>query len=190
MYELLVLSLLMDFPLHAYLMADIANAILGPWERISRGTLSTLVARLDREGLITAADPATVPFPSRRAATAWAITSAGRERFERLMLDTDGNPGVYSRHFHIKALHLHLLTLEDQRSLLDHYIGYCQTALRYTQAEAHDMATNPMKQRHTPEPLRRVALDLMSLQAEEWRLEIVWARSLRARLTAENGDAQ
>ncbi len=42
MYELLVLALLMHWPLHAYLIAEIANHILGPWERISRGTLSSL----------------------------------------------------------------------------------------------------------------------------------------------------
>lgn len=44
MYELLVLSLLMHFPLHAYLIAK----IISPWEKISRGTLSTLLSRLER----------------------------------------------------------------------------------------------------------------------------------------------
>ena len=188
MYELLVLSLLMTFPLHAYLMADIANAILGPWERISRGTLSTLVARLERDGLIAAADPSDVPFPSERASTAWAITPAGRARFRRLMLDTTTNPGAYTRRFHIKALNLHLLPPDEQLSLLDHYIGYCQTGLRYLEREAHDMGANPAKRRHTPEELGRVALSLMALQNEEWRLEVAWARELRERVVAARGE--
>lgn len=43
MYELLVLSLLMHWPLHAYKIARIANNIIGPEEQISRGTLSSLL---------------------------------------------------------------------------------------------------------------------------------------------------
>jgi DNA-binding PadR family transcriptional regulator len=182
-YELLVLSLLMDWPLHAYLIADIANAILGPWERISRGTLSTLLARLQREGYIAFADPAEVPFPSKRPSKVFAITPAGHDRFERLMLDITSNPGTYRRLFRIKALHLHLLAPEDRLSLVDHYIGYCQTGMRYVQTEAQDMETNPEKRQHTPAALRSVALDLMALEAQEWRLEIEWARRLRERIT-------
>ena len=181
MYELLVLSLLMDWPLHAYLIADIANAILGPWERISRGTLSTLLGRLQRDGYIAFANPAEVPFPSRRPSKVFAITIAGRDRFERLMLDITSNPGTYRRLFRVKALHLHLLAPEDQLSLVDHYIGYCQAGMRYVQAEARDMETNPEKRQHTPPALQAVALDLMALEAQEWRLEIEWARRLRER---------
>ncbi len=83
MYELLVLALLMHWPLYAYLIADIANHILGPWERISRGTLSSLLTRLEQAGLIAPADPAQVPFPSDRPTRVFAITPAGRERFHQ-----------------------------------------------------------------------------------------------------------
>src|SRR6266571_1833279 len=70
MYELLVLALLMHWPLYAYLIAEIANHILGPWERISRGTLSSLLTKLEQAGLITPADPAQVPFPTDRVSDA------------------------------------------------------------------------------------------------------------------------
>ena len=88
MYELLVLSLLMHWPLYAYLVAEISNHILGPWERISRGTLSSLLARLEKEGLIALADQSEVPFPSDRPSKVFAITPAGRQRFYQLMMDT------------------------------------------------------------------------------------------------------
>src|SRR5262249_29754076 len=55
MYELLVLSLLMHWPLHAYRIAKISNDIVGPEERISTGTLSTLIGKLTHAGLITPA---------------------------------------------------------------------------------------------------------------------------------------
>src|SRR5262249_4082350 len=85
MYELLVLSLLMHWPLHAYRIAKIANDIVGPEERISTGTLSTLIGKLTHAGLITAADATMTPFPSDRASQVLAITPAGRERFLDLM---------------------------------------------------------------------------------------------------------
>ena len=44
MYELLVLSLLMHWPLHAYKIARMANNIIGPEEQMSRGTLPSLLA--------------------------------------------------------------------------------------------------------------------------------------------------
>lgn len=184
MYETLVLSLLTDGPLHAYLIADIANSIIGPWERISRGTLSTLIARLERCGFIIAADPAHVRFPSRHPSRAFAITPRGRDRFHQLMMDTTSNPGTYRRLFRIKALHLHLLTPEDQQYLTDHYLMYCQMGLRYIQTEAQDMATNPLKQEHTNDAVRIVALDLMALEAREWELEIAWVRRLRTQIAA------
>ena len=53
MYELLVLSLLMHWPLHAYRIAKIGNEIIGPEEQISTGTLSSLLNRLMQAGLIT-----------------------------------------------------------------------------------------------------------------------------------------
>ncbi len=188
MYELLVMSLLMDWPLHAYLIAEIANNILGPWEQINRGTLSPLLARLERDGLIAEADPVGVPFPTKRASRALAITRAGRDRFRRLMRDTMSNPGSYDRIFHIKALHLHLLRPEEQRDLLDHYIAYCKTARRYLEHAEEDMTANPTKRRHTPEPLRVVATDLMRTRAEQWDLEIGWAQRILVRLGVTSPD--
>ena len=52
MYELIILSLLMRFPLHGYLMMKITNDQIGPWARISSGTLSTILSKLEQTGLI------------------------------------------------------------------------------------------------------------------------------------------
>jgi len=184
MYELLVLSLLMHWPLYAYLIADIANHILGPWERISRGTLSSLLTRLEQDGLIAPADPAQVPFSTDRPSRVFAITSAGRERFYQLMMDTTSNQGTYQRLFRIKALHLEYVTTEDQLSLVDHYLSYCQMGLHYQQAEAQDFVTNPIKQQSVSNFYSAVALDLMELVSQQWQLELAWAQRLRERILA------
>ncbi len=184
MYELLVLSLLMHWPLYAYLIAEIANHILGPWERISRGTLSSLLTRLEQDGLIAPADPAQVPFATDRPSRVFAITSAGRERFYQLMVDTTSNQGTYQRLFRIKALHLEYVSPEDQLSLVDHYMSYCQMGLHYQQAEAKDFVTNPIKHRSVSSFYSAVALDLMELVSQQWQLELAWAQRLRERIIA------
>ena len=182
MYELLVLSLLMHWPIYAYLIAEISNHILGPWERISRGTLSSLLTRLEKEGLIALADPTEVPFPTDRPSKVFAITSAGRQRFYQLMMDTTSNQGTYQRLFHIKALHLEYVSPEDQLSLVDHYLSYCQMGLHYLQAEAKDFATNPIKQGSVSTFYSAVALDLMDLVRLQWQQELNWTQRLRERI--------
>jgi DNA-binding PadR family transcriptional regulator len=184
MYELLVLSLLMHWPLYAYLIAEIANHILGPWERISRGTLSSLLTRLEQDGFIAPADPAQVPFSTDRPSRVFALTPAGRERFYQLMMDTTSNQGTYQRLFRIKALHLEYVSPEDQLSLVDHYLSYCQMGLRYQQAEAQDFVTNPIKQQSVSSFYSAIALDLMDLVSQQWQLELAWAQRLRERVVA------
>ncbi len=184
MYELLVLSLLMHWPLYAYLIAEIANHILGPWEHISRGTLSSLLTKLEQNGLIAPADPAQVPFSTNRPSRVFALTPAGRERFYQLMMDTTSNQGTYQRLFRIKALHLEYVTPEDQLSLVDHYLSYCQMGLHYQQAEAQDFATNPIKQQSVSIFYSAIALDLMELVSQQWQLELAWAQRLRERILA------
>ena len=184
MYELLVLALLMHWPLYAYLIADIANHILGPWERISRGTLSSLLTKLEQAGLIVLADPTQVPFSTDRPSHVFALTPAGRERFYQLMMDTTSNQGTYQRLFRIKALHLEYISPENRLSLVDHYLSYCQMGLHYQQAQAHDFVTNPIKQSSVSTFYSAVALDLMDLVSQQWQLELAWAQRLRERIVA------
>lgn len=182
MYELLVLSLLMHWPLHAYRIAHIANDIIGPWEKISRGSLSALLTKLEQANYITDADPSQVPFPSDSASHVYAITPAGRQRFHQLMMDTRAHQGFYQRIFRIKVLHFEFLSREDQLYLLDHYINYCQTGVRYQKSEAEEFATDPLKQQHISQPFRDAALDVMALMAQQWQLELDWVLSIRERV--------
>jgi DNA-binding PadR family transcriptional regulator len=162
----------------------IANHILGPWEHISRGTLSSLLTKLEQVGLIAPADPALVPFPTDRPSRVFALTPAGKERFYQLMMDTTSNPGTYQRLFRIKALNLEYVSPEDQLSLVDHYLSYCQMGLHYQQAEAQDFATNPIKQGSVSSFYSSVALDLMELVSQQWQLELAWAKRLSERILA------
>jgi DNA-binding PadR family transcriptional regulator len=180
MYELLVLSLLMHWPLHAYRIAKIANEIIGPQDQVSTGTLSTLLSKLAQTGLVTPADPGVTPFSSDRPSRVFAITPAGRERFFELMLDTASHPGNYCRLFHIKALHLEFLPPASQVFLVEHYMAYCQQFLRSKQADEQDVSDHPPKQKHMQPVFREVALALIRLKIEQWQLELAWVQSLHA----------
>ena len=172
----------MHWPLHAYLISEIANHILGPWEHISRGTLSSLLTKLEQAGLIAPANPAEVPFPTDRPSHVFKLTSMGRERFYQLMMDTTSNQGTYQRLFRIKALNLEYVSAEDRLSLVDHYLSYCQMGLRYQRAEAQDFMTNPIKHESVSSFYSAVALDLMDLVSQQWQLELAWAQRLRERV--------
>ncbi len=182
MYELLVLSLLMHWPLHAYRIAKIANEIIGPEEQISTGTLSTLLNKLVLAELIAPADPGIAPFPSDRPSRVLAITQAGRERFVELMLDTTSHPGLCRRLFHIKALHLQWLPPESQLFLVEHYLSHCRQLLRSKQADAQDVTDHPLKQEHMSSAFREAVVSLIRLKIEQWQLELNWAQFLRERI--------
>lgn len=183
-YELLVLSLLMYWPLHAYRIAKIANEIIGPEDQVSTGTLSTLLNKLTQIGLITSVDPDMTPFASDRSSRVFALTPAGRERFFTLMLDTTSHPGNYRRIFRIKALHLELLPPESQIFLVEHYMAYCQQFIHSKQADVQDVSDHPLKQEHMQPAFRQMALALIQLKIEEWRLELAWVQSLRTLVLA------
>ena len=52
MYELIILSLLMRWNAHGYLIASIINDMIGPYAKVSNGRLYPLLARLEEQGLI------------------------------------------------------------------------------------------------------------------------------------------
>jgi DNA-binding PadR family transcriptional regulator len=185
MYELLVLALLMRWPLYAYLIADITNHILGPWEKISRGSLSALLKKLAQGGFIEPGDPTRVPFPSARASQVFAITPAGSERFSQLMMDTTSNPGTYQRIFRIKALHLEFLPPKDQLYLVEHYLYYCQTGVRYLRTRSHILATSPVKVEPASDAFLTAALDVMEVGVQAWELDLAWAQRLHERILSQ-----
>ncbi len=185
MYELVVLSLLMRWPLHAYLIAKITNNIIGPEERISRGTLSSLLGHLVRTGRIALSSPSSVTPTPKRTPQVFSITPSGRERFTQLMLDRPKGLGAYQKIFHIKALHLDLLPRADQLSLVEHYLDYCRAILEMKRLDAREFDTHPLKREYANAAgLRGSALELIRLKTGQWELELAWAQSLYERILA------
>ncbi len=117
MYELIILSLLMRFPIHGYLIMKITNDQIGPWARISSGTLSTILGKLEQTGLIAVLPQERDLARGDRRARTFTITEEGRKRFHQLMMDTSSNLGEYEKFFHHKMTYFDLLR-PDERLLL------------------------------------------------------------------------
>ncbi len=186
MYELLVLALLMHGPWHGYLITKIANDMIGPWAKISPGTLYPLLARLEQAGLIVAL-PQEEASRSQRQSHRYAITPAGRRRFHILMMDTSSNLGDYPRIFHLKAVHLGFLSPRERLHLANHYINYCERTILHMQSEAQDMQRmqsegQDMQREASDDPAFTAAVvDILQHLAQQEQGELDWARRVRER---------
>src|SRR4029078_5446636 len=130
-YELIILGRLMYAPYHGYLIMHVISEMIGPWQKVSAGTLYPLLARLERDGLIQAECISDHSPHKLRTARTYAITEAGRARFHELMLDIVSSIGEYQRLFRLKVPHLEFLSRDEQVQLLEHYRDYCRTAIRH-----------------------------------------------------------
>lgn len=193
MYELIILSQLMMWPAHGYMIASIINDMIGPYARISNGRLYPLLAKLEKSGLIAPYTEAPVSQQSDRQLRSYQITEAGRKRFHELMMDTTSNPGEYQKIFMQKVSMLNFLKTSERLRLIDHYINYCQAHVLHITAEADDMVQeSPNWGREWGPTHSKAVLDVMQHMIDQWQLELEWAKALREREIAsiESSDAQ
>ncbi|MGH2504567.1 MAG: PadR family transcriptional regulator [Ktedonobacterales bacterium] len=183
MYELIVLALLAQWPLHGYLIAKITNDMLGPYARLSSGRLYPLLTRLEAWGLIAIAG-AQQPTSGRRQRT-YRITEEGRWRCHELLMDTTSNLGDYQRVFWYKVASMSLLDLSERLYLVDHYIIYCQTNIYHHQAEIADMPNHRARFEASPPLHYEATLLVLEHVLRQWRLQLEDATSLRARLAVD-----
>mgnify|MGYP001259601020 CR=1 FL=1 len=187
MYELIVLSLLMRWPMHGYLIVKVTNDIIGPWARISSGTLSTILKRLEQTELIVALPQERDPARGERRARTFAITEEGRKRFHQLMMDTSSNLGDYQKIFRYKMGYFDLLRPDERLLLMNHYINYCQTTILHLQTEmeglVYELAGHP-----TPAYLENI-LRTMKHIVQQWQAEYDWMKSIRDQELASGGRA-
>lgn len=189
MYELIVLSLLMRFPLHGYLIAQIANDTIGPWAKISNGTLYPLLVRLERQGFITRVNEERQSAQTEQQARTFLITNEGRKRFHQVMMDTSSNIGDYQRLFHLKVPYLDLLTSRERQHLLNHYINYCQACLLHIKTHAENLEHELVGDKGTYPLFKELALQAMQERARLWQTEVDWTEHLRAMLPASGKQA-
>ncbi len=177
MYELIILALLMRMPMHGYLIVKITNDQIGPWAKISSGTLSPILNKLEQTGLITVMPQVKDQSKGGRRLRTYLITEEGRKRFHQLMMDTSSNLGDYQKFFHYKMICIDLLNSDERLLLLNHYMNYCQITILHLQTEMdglmHELADHP-----TPAFLENI-LRVMKHIVQQWQTEFDWVKNLR-----------
>jgi DNA-binding PadR family transcriptional regulator len=179
MYELIILSLLMRGPMHGYLIMKVTNDQIGPWAKISSGTLYPLLTRMEHAGLMSVVPRGNLAAPADHRSRTYAITDEGRKRFHQLMLDMSSNLGDYQKLFQYKMVYIDLLQPSERLLLFNHYVNYCQTSILYLQTEmeqlVYELATFP-----NPVYLEN-ALRVMKHVEAQWQGELAWVKDLRER---------
>lgn len=183
MYELIILSLLLQGPKHGYLIAKILNDVNGPFAKTSSGRLYPLLAKLQQDGLIAAEERDSEQRGDRRQRT-FSITSAGRRRFHELMMDTTSNPGDYQRLFWLKMPFLQFLQPAERLYLLDHYLNYCQTLIFHYTNEMAEFAEHKAGNAAIGEDFREAVLYVQQRCMNQWQLDFDQVRAWRAREVA------
>ena len=177
MYELIILALLMRMPMHGYLIVKITNDQIGPWAKISSGTLSTILNKLEQTGLIAVISQESDAARSGRHLRTYMITEEGRKRFHQLMMDTSSNLGDYQKFFQYKMVFLDLLRPDERVLLMNHYLNYCQITILHLQTEmdglVHELADHP-----SPAFLENI-LRVMQHVVQQWQAEFDWVKSVR-----------
>ena len=185
MYELIILSLLMRWPMHGYLIMKVTNDQIGPWAKISSGTLSTILSKLEQAGFIAVLSQENDSLRRDRRSRTFMITGQGKKRFHQLMMDTSSNLGEYQRFFYYKMGYFDLLRPNEHLLLLNHYLNYCQTTVLHTQTEmeglVHELAAH-----QTPAYLENLLLVMKHVE-QQWQAEVDWVRSVREQVLASRG---
>jgi DNA-binding PadR family transcriptional regulator len=162
------------------MVSRLANNIIGPMESISRGTLSSLFTKLEKKGLIEETNPNDSPFSSDRSSRVYKITADGNQRFYQLMMDTSSNVGSYQKVFHIKALHLHFVPIEDQLYLVNHYMNFCKKTIQHLEESTKRFDVNHLKnQLHQNNPFYDRGGKLILLKKNHWQDELTWTEDLQ-----------
>lgn len=185
MYELIVLSLLMRWPAHGYLIAKIINDIIGPYAKMSNGRLYPLLSKLEKQGMIEVCIETERTQTGERHLRRYRITEDGRERFHDLMLDTTSNPGEYQKLFLQKVSVLEFLKPTERLYLIDHYVNYCQAHVLHLTAQAKDLVREVNKKAFMSHSQLETTVNVMQHIADQWHLDLAWARNLREKEAAQ-----
>jgi DNA-binding PadR family transcriptional regulator len=140
MYEIFILGKLMHRPMHGYLLQSIINAAVGPFRRLSWGTLYPLLRKLEQAGLIAVerGRPA-----DGRGTKNYHITPRGRARFLELMRAA-GDPGAESRDlFRVKLSNFGNIDKAGRRRILADYRAQVAAIVSHSEAKAGEVLRAP-----------------------------------------------
>ncbi|WP_125765905.1 PadR family transcriptional regulator [Levilactobacillus mulengensis] len=174
MYELFVLGQLMDQEMAGYQLRQALKSVVGQEQTVSYGVLYPLLERLSQAGDITLTTVETSQRPKKVA----TLTSQGRRHFRALILTPVTVNKQSQLVFQIKCNFLHLLSVTDQRTVLQDFQGFTQFQLDNLQGVRDYLTTQP---RMVPTDVAD-ALQVNQLQQLRAQAQADWITARLARL--------
>lgn len=117
--------------MHGYVLQSVINAALGPFRRLSWGTLYPLLRRLEQEGLIKILRGES---SDSRGTKSYRTTSRGRTRFLELMRSPANRDSDYRDLFRIKLSNFGHIGKADRHSILQEYRAFLAEMLEHSDA--------------------------------------------------------
>ncbi|HLZ64002.1 MAG TPA: PadR family transcriptional regulator, partial [Ktedonosporobacter sp.] len=143
-YELFVLGELMTGAHHGYILHEIIQRMLGPFHRLSWGTLYPLFRRLEQQGLITSETEPRSQEEGGQPRKLYHITEAGQSRFFTLMLDRGEYSPDYQDLFMVKLSKFVFLTSPQQLVVLQQYREYLRVLREHYYVGGQSLPFNPV----------------------------------------------
>jgi DNA-binding PadR family transcriptional regulator len=140
MYELFILGKLMHRPMHGYLIQSIINAALGPFRRLSWGTLYPLLRKLEHGGLIAVQGGKS---GDRRGTRNYQTTTRGKARFFELMRLPMEHETESRDLFRVKLSNFGHIGSKDRRLILADYRTNLAAIVRHSEAMAGEVMKAP-----------------------------------------------
>jgi DNA-binding PadR family transcriptional regulator len=182
MFELFVLGKLMHRPMHGYMLQSIINAAVGPFRRLSWGTLYPLLRKLEQKGLITQQGGES---SDGRGTKNYRTTSLGKRRFLELMHLLPDRDTEHRDLFRVKLTNFGHIAIGEQRRILADYREYVAAIAAHSEA----MTAEVLKAPGLAEAERPHVLNAIEHQRYLAACEAAWVEKLMKELGAENVDS-
>jgi DNA-binding PadR family transcriptional regulator len=183
MYELFVLGKLMHRPMHGYMLQAIINAAVGPFRRLSWGTLYPLLRKLEQKGLIAQQGGES---SDGRGTKNYRTTPLGKKRFLELMHSLPDRDTEHRDLFRVKLSNFGHIAIEEQRRILADYREYVAAVVSHSEA----MAAELRKAIGLAAAERPHVLNAIEHQRHLAACEVAWVEKLTKGLGADNVDSR
>jgi len=182
MYELFILSELMEKPRNGYNLRHILQKIIGIERKISFGMIYPQLERLEHNGYITTSVDDT---DSKRTSKLNTITPLGQERFATLM----AQPVVVNQNaqttYGIKIGSFHLIAPALQRAIMQDYITFLTTKV---QANHDSIATIRADKPAMSDLDKADTIETIELRLVQNQAALTWAQTKLTKIEAQSNE--
>lgn len=176
MYELFILSELMEKPRNGYNLRVILQKMVGNERNISFGMLYPQLERLEEKDYITTSVDQT---DSKRTSKINVISSTGKNRFYELMVQSVPVNQNTQLTYEIKIGSFHLVSTEIQKQIITEYVEYLENKIK-TNQEGINVIRNEKPAMSNSD--RADTIETIELRLTQTSAALTWAENKLTRI--------